>query len=105
MDVLTLSEILGVSDVTIRSDLEQLEQAGFITRMHGGAVLNETSTRQTVVNEALSGRNIEYDKNKEEIGKIAASLIAEREWVFPGPGHNLLLHRKRTSKPAKTSIY
>lgn len=86
VDVLTLSEILGVSDVTIRSDLEQLEKTGFITRMHGGAVLNESSTHQTVVNEALSCQNIEYDKNKEEIGKIAANLIQEREWVFLGPG-------------------
>lgn len=86
VDVLTLSEILSVSDVTIRSDLEQLEKTGFITRMHGGAVLNESSTQQTEVNEALSGQNIEYDKNKEEIGRIAASLIQEREWVFLGPG-------------------
>ena len=86
IDVLTLSEILNVSDVTIRSDLEQLEQSGFIIRMHGGAILNETSTQQTTVNEALSCQNILYDKNKEEIGKIAASLIQEREWVFLGPG-------------------
>ncbi|MEI6101475.1 MAG: DeoR/GlpR family DNA-binding transcription regulator, partial [Eubacteriales bacterium] len=100
VDVLTLSEILDVSDVTIRSDLEQLEQSGFIIRMHGGAVLNESSTRQTAVNEALSCQTIEYNKNKEEIGKIAASLIAEREWVFLGPGTTCyyiakeLLHRK-----------
>lgn len=86
VDVLTLSEILNVSDVTIRSDLEQLEQNGYIIRMHGGAVLNESSTRQNEVNDALSCKNIQFDKNKEEIGKIAASLVQEKEWVFLGPG-------------------
>ena len=86
IDVLTLSELLNVSDVTIRSDLEQLEQTGFVLRMHGGAMLNESSTQQNAVNDALSSKNIQYDKNKEEIGKIAASLIQEKEWVFLGPG-------------------
>lgn len=40
--VATLSSIFKVSEVTIRQDLERLEQEGFIRREHGGAVLNQT---------------------------------------------------------------
>ncbi|NLT92293.1 MAG: DeoR/GlpR transcriptional regulator, partial [Actinobacteria bacterium] len=34
--VSTLSDTLGVSEMTIRRDLERLEQAGLLSRMHGG---------------------------------------------------------------------
>ena len=37
-----LSELLEVSEVTIRRDLEVLEEEGFLQRTHGGAILNET---------------------------------------------------------------
>jgi predicted ArsR family transcriptional regulator len=32
-----LSALLGVSDVTIRKDLQQLEDQGYLTRVRGGA--------------------------------------------------------------------
>ncbi|MEX1307623.1 MAG: DeoR/GlpR family DNA-binding transcription regulator [Eubacteriales bacterium] len=37
-----LSELLEVSEVTIRRDLEVLEEEGFLQRTHGGAIINET---------------------------------------------------------------
>jgi len=37
-----LSELLEVSEVTIRRDLESLEAEGFLQRTHGGAILNES---------------------------------------------------------------
>lgn len=86
VDVITLSQLLNVTDVTIRSDLEQLEQSGFIIRMHGGAILNESSANESELNDILAGKDIEYDKNREDIGKIGAKLIQEREWIFLGPG-------------------
>jgi DeoR family transcriptional regulator, fructose operon transcriptional repressor len=36
-----LSGILGVSEVTVRRDLERLEIEGWLTRTHGGAVINQ----------------------------------------------------------------
>lgn len=85
IDVSTLSGLLGVSDATIRTDLESLEKEGFLTRFHGGATLN--ATEETVTSShAYDITPVEYDKNKEEIGNIAARLIREREWVFLGPG-------------------
>lgn len=38
--VAVLSRIFKVTEVTIRQDLEKLEEQGLITREHGGAVLN-----------------------------------------------------------------
>jgi DeoR/GlpR family transcriptional regulator of sugar metabolism len=35
-----LSDLLGVSDVTIRKDLQQLEDQGYLTRVRGGAVFS-----------------------------------------------------------------
>ena len=36
-----LAEHLGVSTVTIRKDLDSLEQSGIVKRTHGGAMLAE----------------------------------------------------------------
>ncbi len=41
VEVSQLSRELGVSEVTIRKDLEHLEQIGVVIRTHGGAVLKE----------------------------------------------------------------
>jgi DeoR/GlpR family transcriptional regulator of sugar metabolism len=86
VNVTTLSSLLDVTEVTIRSDLEILEEEGFLSRTHGGAVLNEEYTSQNAVNDALSGRDISYNKDKEYIGRIASHLIMENEWVFLGSG-------------------
>ena len=37
----SLSDLLGVSEVTVRRDLERLEKDGWLTRTHGGAVINQ----------------------------------------------------------------
>lgn len=86
VDVNTLSALLKVSDVTIRSDLEQLEQEKFIYRTYGGAVLNEDYNRQKAVQENIMGSNLEYDRNKEYVGQVAAELVAPDEWIFIGQG-------------------
>ncbi len=35
--VLELSNLFGISEVTIRADLRMLEEKGLLTRFHGGA--------------------------------------------------------------------
>ena len=42
VDVSTLSSLLSVTVATIRRDLDELEKAGFLKKMHGGAVLDES---------------------------------------------------------------
>jgi len=84
IEVTALSSLLDVSDATIRNDLEELEREGFLTRFHGGATINSPKTEEPV--NSSGDTMVEYDKNKEEIGAIAARLIREREWIFLGPG-------------------
>jgi DeoR/GlpR family transcriptional regulator of sugar metabolism len=86
INVNTLSSLLNVSVVTIRSDLEELEREGFIQRTHGGAVLNEDYLRQQSVKEDMQGGVFDYSKDKEMIGQIAAELIQDSEWIFIGQG-------------------
>ena len=42
MEVAALSQLLGVSQVTIRKDLDQLENRGLVVRNHGFARLNDS---------------------------------------------------------------
>lgn len=85
IEVSSLSTLLNVTETTIRKDLEELEQEGFLTRFHGGATLN---VEESDIFSPLSFLNqiTEYDKNKDDIGQTAAQLINEREWCFLGPG-------------------
>lgn len=86
VDVGTLSALLNVSDVTIRSDLELLEKEKFIYRTYGGAVLNEDYSKQKSMQDNVTGNGLEYDRNKEYIGQIAAELVRDNEWIFIGQG-------------------
>lgn len=87
IEVSTLSNLLNVSDATIRNDLEELEKDGFLTRFHGGATLNDNILEEQGNPSSTPNQiQVEYNKRKEEIGEIATRIIKEREWIFLGPG-------------------
>ncbi|MCX7656723.1 MAG: DeoR/GlpR family DNA-binding transcription regulator [Treponemataceae bacterium] len=75
VDVKTLRELLNVSEVTIRRDLEKLEQEGFLLRTHGGAILTDSVS---LVSTRPGTGTTEYS----EIGKIASRLIQEGEFIL-----------------------
>lgn len=102
IEVSALSTLLKVSDATIRNDLEELENEGFLTRFHGGAALNyaETSGSTNVCDNAM----VLYDRNKEEIGFIASKLVKEREWIFLGPGTTTYYIAKALAHRSNISI-
>lgn len=88
VDVQTLSEILGVSNVTIRSDLEQLEQEGFIYRTHGGAILREKTTVQAPVEVGCGAAlSFQFSDDVLHVARLAADYIREDEWIFLGGGN------------------
>lgn len=82
-DVAALSNLFGVSSATIRTDLEELEQEGFLTRYHGGAAINRPDVELKPVSflDAL-----EYSPDLEEVGATAAQLIGDHEGIFLAPG-------------------
>lgn len=87
VQVADLVDQFGVSSVTIRTDLGQLEAQGLATRNHGGATLKrmppqEQSIRQKdSLNSAL----------KEAIGAAAARLVR--------PGDNIIIDSGTTTMP------
>lgn len=77
-----LNRILGVSDATIRRDLESLEQSGWVLRTHGGAVsIDHASEEPPIIH-----RQSEYQVEKQRIGRQAATLVGEGETIFLGSG-------------------
>lgn len=85
-NVSNLSEILSVSEVTIRKDLERLENEGFLTKIHGGAVLNELSPLDTP-HHLVEIPELEY---KRMIGVIGAHMVQQNEAIFIGSGTTCL---------------
>jgi DeoR/GlpR family transcriptional regulator of sugar metabolism len=80
-DVTTLSVLLSVSEVTIRKDLEKLEQLGVVHRLHGGAVLAESDNFGR-----FSVKNDPFLIEKNEIANLVNQLINPDDIVFLGPG-------------------
>jgi DeoR/GlpR family transcriptional regulator of sugar metabolism len=77
-----LSQVFGVSEVTIRQDLDKLQADGLITRRHGGAFLN-TLPRQV---ERMALARTENMEAKAAIGKAAAALAADGQRLILDAG-------------------
>jgi DeoR/GlpR family transcriptional regulator of sugar metabolism len=75
--VAELSQMFGVSEVTIRADLQALVAGDLIVRTHGGAVL---TTRAPEL--SLTLRRQQQVDAKERIGVAAAELVANGDAVF-----------------------
>ena len=86
IDVSTLSSILSVTEVTVRKDLEKLEQEGFIVKTHGGAIFNDKNVPEMKQNESLNANNIELYEEKIMIGEIASYMIKDKDSIFLGSG-------------------
>ncbi len=84
--VQTLSERFGVSEATIRRDLEEMAAKGTIRRLHGGA----TRPRSAATEPPILQRVHERAALKELIGKAAAGLVADGETIFLGSGSTTL---------------
>jgi DeoR/GlpR family transcriptional regulator of sugar metabolism len=73
-----LSQLYGVSEETIRRDLEKLEQDGFATKSYGGAVLNEN----VGIDMPLNIRSKKNVAAKQKMAEIAASLIHDGDHIM-----------------------
>lgn len=84
--VTELSELFGVSESTIRRDLEELDEQGVIQRAHGGAVVVERAAPEPPIIQ----RTTENEEKKKRIGEAAAELVRDGETVFLGSGTTTL---------------
>ncbi|MGQ9585951.1 MAG: DeoR/GlpR family DNA-binding transcription regulator [Anaerolineae bacterium] len=77
--VAELAERFGVSESTIRRDLQRLGRREAILRTHGGAL-------PAAPEPPILQRKGEQSEAKQRIGRAAADLIADGETVFIGSG-------------------
>lgn len=82
-----LSRDLGVSVVTIRRDLDLLEQQGLLRRTHGGAVSMEPLFYEPFKKDRSFQAQVERQANeKRRIGLAAAGMIISGETIAITPG-------------------
>lgn len=82
----SLSERFDVSLITIRRDLDHLEQRNMLERTHGGAV----RSRRMRVEPLYREKYREQLEAKEKIGRTAAALVEPGEAVFINSGSTTL---------------
>ncbi|GAL15419.1 transcriptional regulatory protein YciT [Vibrio astriarenae] len=74
IQVTDLSDIIGVSGVTIRQDLNFLESEGYLKRVHGAAIALQSDDIE-------SRLEIRFDV-KQSLAEKAADLVAPNETVL-----------------------
>lgn len=83
-----LSEMFGVTEETIRRDLEKLEAEGLVARTYGGAVLNQEQPREKIhflkraqtnmqEKKVIAEKAVEIIKTSASIGADASSTVLE----------------------------
>lgn len=73
-----LSQELGVSEVTIRKDLDALEAQGLLVRMHGGAMASGRGRLEL----HFATREQQYLDEKRRIAQAAARLVQPGQRIF-----------------------
>lgn len=103
LEVNILSKMLNVSEVTIRRDLEKLEKEGFITRTHGGAVLNSEDNDYS--ENTLTDNSCEESTDYNDIADIAIEMINDDDVIMLSNGIiNLSIAKKLTTKKNLTVV-
>lgn len=77
-----LAELLQVSEMTVRRDLEALEGQGLVTRVHGGAISSVSRSFEP----GFAVRSTLNADAKRRIGRAAAALIRDTENVIIDAG-------------------
>jgi DeoR family fructose operon transcriptional repressor len=84
--VAELSQLLGVSDMTIRRDLAYLEDQSVLRRVHGGAVVNQKADES----KPFAYRSTQADPQKKAIGWLAAQMVSDHDRVILDAGTTTL---------------
>jgi len=77
-----LTERFGVSVETVRRDLLAMEQAGLLSRVHGGAV----AATEMMPYRPLESRDLEQNTQKNALAHNAAALVNEGDYIAIGTG-------------------
>ena len=95
-----LAESLGVSEMTIRRDLEMLQDSGHLERTFGGAITREQSSSEST----YSVRLHTHTPEKQAIARYASSLVQNGDTVALDASTTCLALAKELSKHKITVI-
>lgn len=82
VDVIELATKLGVSSVTIRTDLDALAKKSLVIRTHGGAINTENNSIARLITTTIQ----EYATEKDAIAKAASKLINDGDTIIIDSG-------------------
>ena len=85
--VTNLSKLFDISEVTIRTDLADMEYKGLLTRVHGGAV----SSYKPYYSMSLNQRMSTNQEQKEIIAQKIAGMIEDNDTIMLNSGTTTLL--------------
>ncbi len=82
VEVSALAKKFGVSELTVRRDLQLLEKEGFLSRRFGGAVLEKKTPFEVDYSEKVN----EFQEEKHAIGEKAAELVKDGDIICVNGG-------------------
>ncbi|MCM3747067.1 DeoR/GlpR family DNA-binding transcription regulator [Paenibacillus pasadenensis] len=94
-----LSELLGVSEVTLRSDLRLMDKDGLIQRTHGGVILQEEPRNE----HNFSVREKKNHDEKSAIGQSALEFVEDGQCIVLD-GSSTVLEMARGLKKMKVRL-
>lgn len=95
-----LSQRYGVTEETIRRDLEKLEREGFVKKTYGGAVLN----KNIAVDMPLKIREKTNRKEKLSIAQRVADLVEDGDCIMLDSSSTSLLIAQALKKKEKLTV-
>ncbi len=84
---LALAELFEVSEPTIRRDINEMEDQGLLIRTHGGAIAMDTAEKEP----SFVEKSDRLQSEKEQIGRVAASMIHDGDTVVMDTGTTTLM--------------
>lgn len=98
-----LVERLGVSEMTIRRDIDRLSSEGVVERVHGGAVAHEESRRSE--EPGFAAKSLLQQAEKQAIAAAAAELVAPGSAIGISAGTTTIeLARRVVAVPGLTIV-
>jgi DeoR family glycerol-3-phosphate regulon repressor len=95
---------LGVSDMTLRRDLIELESEGKLTRVHGGAVASATRTAITA-EPSFESRMAQQQEAKLRIANVAAALVAHHRALAIDVGTTTFMMAQAMQPSANMKVF
>ena len=95
-----LSSCYGVSEETIRRDLEKLENAGLVIKSYGGAVLNEHSVFDLPFNVRKNKQIVE----KQQIAALVSDIVRDGEAIMLDASSTSVYVAKKLKEKKKLTV-